>query len=77
MVMDRYSHELFHFFGETTNEDEDVAGAEFVVRAVNAHDDLVAALESLVNGWEQDGVDHDILVDKARAALAKARGDNA
>jgi hypothetical protein len=47
------------------------ANAAFIVRACNAHDDLVAALEKIATGWHWIGE----CVRTAQAALAKARGD--
>lgn len=58
------------------------ANAAFIVRAVNAHDDLVAALRKLIGDFESeihneyDGTsmleDRLAEIDYARAALAKA-----
>lgn len=50
--------------------------AEFIVRACNAHDDLVAALEAMVKTWDAyltrpTGYP---AYNKAVAALAKAKG---
>lgn len=50
-------------------KDEQEANAAFIVRAVNSHDDLVAALETMVNNW---GNQHHKDLAQARAALAKA-----
>lgn len=59
------------------------ANAAFIVRAVNAHDDLVAALEAAVRYvddvseatifGDNDHADYDLL-DELRTALAKAKG---
>ena len=54
--------------------------AEFVVRACNAHDELVSALETLVADVEAEyrdrngDADHDG-IEKAKTALAKAKGE--
>jgi hypothetical protein len=53
------------------------ANAAFIVRAVNAHDDLVTALKSILRLQdENDGADFETVFllaeDIARAALAKA-----
>ena len=61
---------------ETGNQDID-ANAEFIVRACNAHEDLLAALKeierSLANhptfAWHN-------IVEIARAAIAKAEGES-
>lgn len=56
---------------------ERVANAERIVLAVNAHDDLLAALRTLLADMEAEyrdrngDADHDGM-DKARAAIAKA-----
>jgi hypothetical protein len=64
--------------GYTTNSDngehvlENESNAEFIVRACNAHDDLLAALERYMSKGLR-GItiaDYDI----ARAAIAKAKG---
>lgn len=50
--------------------------AKQIVRAVNAHDELVTLVEWLV---ENDGEcigDHPKVLDRARAALSKARGQS-
>jgi hypothetical protein len=59
--------------------DEAVANAALIVRAVNAHADLLEALETLVD--EQNGpplyrhaAGWEAAMNKARAAIAKARG---
>lgn len=59
--------------------------AAFIVRACNAHDDLVAALdrmaEFLAGVLKKDGFPHDTamlalaLIDRADAAIAKAKGE--
>ena len=56
------------------------ANAAFIVRACNSHDELVAALESMMPeriGYDQSmSIDMYLnAVDKARAALAKAKGE--
>ena len=57
---------------------EDEANAEFIVKAVNCHDELVEALESLL-GYEDDppppGTYGYVIYANARAALAKAKGE--
>lgn len=51
--------------------------AAFIVRAANAHDDLVAALEAWVDafGWDEGPNSMKALRDSSRAALAKAKGE--
>lgn len=65
------------------DEDEAIANAAFIVRAVNSHDALVEALQSLLDETlncvddgtlPRDAVDNNAGVKKARTALAKARG---
>ena len=65
-----------------TSEDEQKANAAFIVRACNAHDDLVAALRELADDHgrlcqrvglsENETRDSAVLNHKAHAALAKA-----
>lgn len=52
-------------------------GLEEIVRAVNSHDDLVAALEAWVDafGWDEGPNSMQALRDSSRAALAKAQGE--
>ena len=57
-------------------DDADAANAAFIVRAVNAHNDLVAAIEQVFNAAEDNGNMEDIDWDGLREALAKAKGDN-
>ena len=47
--------------------------AAFIVRACNAHDDLVAALEEIVSLAEWERKDHEAIASTARAALAKVQ----
>lgn len=58
------------------NDGKAVENAEFVVRACNAHDDLVAALSVMVERMERTGRESNLLdkaiADQSRAALAKA-----
>ena len=54
------------------------ANAEFIVKAVNAHDALVEALKGCIARLEEDGIEethinHPLAL--ARAALAKAKGE--
>lgn len=67
-------------------ESENLANANLIVHAVNCHDELVAALEALVAASDSSvieiramGLTPDgrvlTLVERARAALARARGD--
>lgn len=49
--------------------------ARLIIRSVNAHDDLVAALKAMVDRWEPDCVGNDRRMwEDACAALAKAEG---
>ena len=64
----------------TTHAEIMEANAAFIVRACNSHDELVAALESMMPeriGYGQSmSIDMYLnAVDKARAALAKAKGE--
>jgi hypothetical protein len=56
---------------------EDEANAEFIAKAVNCHDDLVEALEFLVKAAETEpGMSiYRSHIEKARAVLAKAKGE--
>lgn len=68
---------------------EQIANAEHIVRCVNAHDDMLAALERIASDqtvFELDGADegwdveslaswHESNVNAARAAIAKAKGE--
>ena len=70
-----------------SHEDEDCdANAEFIVRAVNSHEEVVEALKSLVHYFEPLEVGVALFnnlpclrerVDKAQAILAKAEGKEA
>lgn len=53
------------------------ANAAFIVRACNAHDELVAALDWALSQIGDDlDLDHQRAFDGAIAALAKARGES-
>jgi hypothetical protein len=55
-----------------TREKED---AEFICRAVNSHDDLLAALRAILFQVRQGKVlERDACIAQARAAIAKAEG---
>ncbi len=58
---------------EADNAEEE-ANARRIVRAVNAHDELLAALEECADAMQAVGYVPPCL-DKARAAIAKARGE--
>jgi len=51
------------------------ANAHFIVRACNCHDELLEALEDLVSDWEITGELELSVLSNARAAIAKARGE--
>ena len=56
------------------------ANAAFIVRACNAHDELLAALESIVAEYDgvlppYSGVITDTVIEIARKRIAKARGE--
>lgn len=63
------------------------ANAAFIVRAVNNHDDLVAALEALIDvsseafaSLDEEGLfnsEHEITIKAARAAVARAKAQPA
>lgn len=52
-----------------------VALAEFIVRAVNSHDDLVAALEAATDWVEHDSLPNYALLGQLRETIRKARGE--
>jgi len=61
---------------DTRWEKEQKANAEFIVRACNAHDDLLAALEGFLAAREKVDPEHlfdDAEIIQARAAIAKAK----
>lgn len=57
-------------------EDEQVANAEFIVRAVNSHDDLLAVCRAVLDrhSYQGTGEPWPALFEAARAAVAKAEG---
>lgn len=62
------------------SDQDQAANAAFIVRAVNAHDDLLAALEHLTEAIGDEGDFEYVTGDRGiypavRAALAKARGE--
>ncbi len=71
---------LAHVFNDV-GRDRQWANARLIVKAVNCHAGLLAALEALLPlaDWallEQSPPDHDgILVDQARAAIVRAKED--
>jgi len=73
---------LSHGIGEAGIQD--AANAEFIVRACNAHDDLLGALDDLLGqvmqakegfGIYANSESMDESVNAARAAIAKAKGE--
>lgn len=61
--------------GAGLNPARDEANAAFIVRAVNAHDELVEALSDIVHSVGGDtGFARQQRMKKARAAIAKAEG---
>ena len=66
--------------GSDDADDAARANAEFILRAVNAHDDLLAALRGMVEMFEHriynrpGPIDAAQRWDAARAAIAKAEG---
>lgn len=58
----------------TLRQSEVRANADFIVRACNAHDDLVAALEAMCLNMKQDRHEYRDCYKAARAAIAKAIG---
>lgn len=59
------------------SDDENKANAEFIVRAVNAHDELVYTLRSclsIAGVWKTNQVTGETWGDMINAALAKAEG---
>ena len=54
------------------NDAEGIANAELVVRAVNSHDDLVAALKDAITEHNNDGKISDWTYAKIQHAYAKA-----
>lgn len=81
-TVDGVNHYTYDFVAITLILDDDtqsrsvaVANAAFIVRAVNAHADLVEALQNLLSATEEVGyVHYGPLRKKARAAIAKATG---
>jgi hypothetical protein len=72
----RNTHVL-HLSSSGLDNKEIEANADFIVRAVNAHDDLVAALEAVIDYEDvmlPAGSYGEEVHNKARAALAKAKG---
>ena len=59
--------------GRDVSPEEAISNAHFIIAAVNAHEELLAALEELLE-WEisMAGLGHPRL-HKARAAIAKAK----
>lgn len=61
--------------------DEQEANAEFIVRAVNAHEDLVAACQRVLDVLQDGSIDYDDqtviedMHDTLKNALAKAKGN--
>jgi hypothetical protein len=63
-----------HRTGQYTEQDG--ANAEFIVRACNAHDELLAACEALISQYDAPGGPAlTEQVEAVRAAIAKARGE--
>lgn len=63
--------------GQKPRDPESEANAAFIVRACNAHDDLLAACKAALAdrfGADDPCVDADPITDQLRAALAKAEG---
>lgn len=60
--------------GKTRNDAENDANAAFIVRAVNAHDALVEALEEFIGSHATFSVPS--IAAKARAALRAAKGES-
>ena len=60
----------------TPRHEEAVANAAFIVKAVNSHDELVAALKNVANTYDaksyREGSQERRLGDLARAALSRA-----
>lgn len=65
-------------YGESGNQNIDAAEACANARLIAAAPDLLAVCEGLVAWWKADGISGnatlDALSDKARAAVAKAKG---
>jgi hypothetical protein len=54
---------------------ENVANAQFIVKACNAHEDLISALQRIVGiEWSKGSLAWDSAIEQARAAIAKAEG---
>lgn len=66
--------------GNVRDDDPAYANAALIVRAVNAHDALVRALDAVISAIDADEAIMQIdgedspLIDECRAALAKAKG---
>ena len=66
--------EVAMLYGRDCVPDALDADAEFIVRAVNAHDDLLAILREFVGGYGGNSYPEGLwpLADRAKAAIAKA-----
>ena len=76
------SRENGFFIHDDGSLNESEANAAFIVRAVNSHDDLLEALETLLAldtdgeaGCRIDPIEYGRALAMARAAVAKARGE--
>ena len=60
--------------GKNSRPEEYKANAEFILRAVNCHDDLVKALDGLYSSIKAGKLNLNQALADTRAALAKAKG---
>ena len=83
-IIDGTTHNTFDFVCSTIDEADDsqsqsvaVANADFIVRAVNAHDALVAALDAIAGGNQRPGhvayLTQTTMAAIAEKALARAK----
>lgn len=73
-VVAENDYELVVFTDRSGRPDyECIANAEFIVRACNHHDDLLAAIDGLTARMAECGLEHDPVVVSATALTAKAR----
>jgi len=63
--------------GRYPGDGERLANADFIVKAVNSHDELLTALEGLMGLWDREDVADTWSEDfeRAQAAIAKAKGE--
>ena len=65
----------FSWKGSRPTADEQDANVAFIVRACNSHDDLLSALEEIVDyrGGAANALEDEYVMERVNAAVAKAR----